>query len=289
LKENTFNDEIENSSNIHTSDEDDQSNAKKRKFSSEESLMKDDDIKTKKIRIAEDQNVIDQQDNFCNIEKSNIENEETSSKNNHNKITGKKRRKVTINDENIMEDVDKKKIKKDTSELAIKSDNEKEKEMKDLNNSGEADAVLQTEKYPTMSSDVEEKEIGEERENEGKKKKRKRNRNKIHEQDVICNMGLQIMAKLDWKRLRNRYLELQRSKMKLLKQHLKKAEIGRGEIIIRNRRNYDTFKREKDNGRTNEAEKSIYGCVNYASGIIIKVEMDEPCTDPRGFKVCHSY
>jgi La-related protein 7 len=249
--------------------------------------MKDNDIKTKKIKTAEDQNVIDQQNNSCNIEKSNIENDETSSKNNnHNKIIGKKRRKVTINDENIVEDIDKKKIKKDTHELAIKSDNEKRKEMKDLNNSDEVDAVLQTEKYSTMNNDTEEKEISEERQNEGKKKKRKRNRNKIHEQDIICNMGLQIMAKLDWKRLRNRYLELQRSKMKLLKQHLKKAEVGRGEIIIKKRANYDKSKREKDNGRTNETEKSIYGCVNYASGIIVKVEMDEPCTDSRSFKVC---
>jgi len=293
LKESTSNDEIENSSNIHASDiEDDRLNLRKRKLSSGESLMKDDDIKTKKIKTAEDQNIIDQQENSCNIEKSNVENEEISSKNNnHNKITGKKRKKVTINDENIVEDIDKKKVKKDTHEVAIKSDNEKRKEMKDLNNSDEVDAVLQTEKCPTMNSDIEEKEISEERQNEAKKKKRKRNRNKIHEQDIICNMGLQIMTKLDWKRLRNRYLELQRSKMKLLKQHLKKAEVGRGgrgEIIIKNRANYDKSKYEKDNGRTNE-EKSIYGCINYASGIIVKIEMDEPCTDSRGFKVCYSY
>ncbi|EZA52284.1 La-related protein [Ooceraea biroi] len=278
-KESASND-TENSDNTDANEidmEKDRPVLRKRKLSSGESL-KDNDSKVKRTKIAEDQNA-DQQDD----EKSNVENEEASNKmNNHNKIAGKKRKKVTIND--IVEDVDRKIVKKDHSESATKSSNEKEEEMKNLNNSNDMGAVSGTEECPMINSDAEEREIGDEGENEGKKKKRRRNRNKI-QQDVICNIGLQVMAKPDWKRLRNRYLELQRSKMRLLKQHLKKAEVGRGEIIIKNRPNYDKFKREKDNEKTNEVEKSIYGCVNYAPGIIIKIEMDEPCTNPRSFKI----
>lgn len=274
-KENASNDETEDSDNAHAANEMEVENdrPRKRKVSSGESLIKDNDMKTKKIRIVDDQSAAEHR------EKNSVENEEISNKtDNHNK--SKKRKRVMLNDTNDVEDVDKKISK--TTESATKScTEEEEEEIKDRNkiNSSEANA-LEVEEHSAVNIDAVEREVGEERENEGKKKKRKRNRNKIHEQDVMCNMGLQVMAKPDWKRLRNRYLELQRSKMSLLKQHLKKAEVGRGEIIIKNRY-HDKPKREKNN----EAEKSIYGCVNYAPGIIVKIEMDEPCTDPRSFKV----
>lgn len=277
------NDETEDDDNAHANEmdiEESKPNLKRRKVASEESIIKDNDNKAKKIRMSEYQGVTDQRD-----DEKDVESEQTSN-NNHNKIAGKKRRRVTTNDTNIVEDVEKKVIK--VNESATKSDNKEEK-LKDLNknnSSNEPDTSLETKQYPMMNSDDnEEKGDGEERETESKKKKRKRNRNKIHQQDVMCNIGLQIMAKPDWKRLRNRYLELQRNKMGLLKQHLKKAEVGRGEII-KNRPNYDKSKREKDNGKTGEAEKSVYGCAHYVPGVIVKIEMDEPCTDLRSFKVC---
>lgn len=284
LKSKETDDESEDNNSTKMDMEDTKPSQRKRKHALGESLTKDSDVKAKKIRMVEDQSV-DQED-----EKSNGDNGETSNKNNNqNKIAGKKRKRAMTNNTNIVEDVDKKIVKENTSKSAIKSaTEEEEEEANDLNNSNNTDA-LETEEYPTMNSDVEDMEVDEERETKGKKKKRRRNRNKIHEQDIIDNIGLHIMAKPDWKRLRNRYLELQRSKMTLLKQHLKKPEVGRGEIIIKNRSNYDKPKREKDNGKTDEAEKSIYGNINYTPGIIVKIEMDEPCIDLRSFKVCQSH
>lgn len=128
------------------------------------------------------------------------------------------------------------------------------------------------------------------------KKMRKRNRKRRSkiDNDISCNaIRLQVMAKRDWKRLRNKYLDLQKSKMKLLKQHLMRKTKWNydkiGQEISTNKHS------EKDNKTINEMEKSSspssssYGRVNYALGIIVKIEMDEPCTDPQNFKVHMSH
>jgi len=127
----------------------------------------------------------------------------------------------------------------------------------------------------------------------GRRKKNRKKRSKFQNDDICNKIGLQIMAKSDWKRLRNRYLDLQRHKMSQLKQHLRKAEVERGGIMTKNgwyhnktgQNNtlYDKTKHENDNGKLNEEENS-YGRVNYSPGIIVKIEMDEPCTDLQSFK-----
>lgn len=112
-----------------------------------------------------------------------------------------------------------------------------------------------------------------------KKKKRKRKRKSRIDDDSISNIGLQIMAKKHWKYLRNKYLELQRSKMKQLKQHLKKT---------RNQwYNYDRTKSDKED--TEEKEKisttDKSPRLSFIPGVIVKIELNEPCTDPRSLKV----
>nr|XP_050865493.1 la-related protein 7 [Vespula vulgaris]XP_050865503.1 la-related protein 7 [Vespula vulgaris] len=111
-----------------------------------------------------------------------------------------------------------------------------------------------------------------------KKKKRKRKRKSRIDDDSISNIGLQIMAKKHWKYLRNKYLELQRSKMKQLKQHLKKT---------RNQwYNYDRTKSDKED--TEEKEKisttDKSPRLSFIPGVIVKIELNEPCTDPRSLK-----
>ncbi|XP_046838555.1 la-related protein 7 [Vespa crabro] len=111
-----------------------------------------------------------------------------------------------------------------------------------------------------------------------KKKKRKRKRKSRIDDDSISNIGLQIMAKKHWKYLRNKYLELQRSKMKQLKQHLKKT---------RNQwYNYDRTKSDKED--TEEKEKisatDKTPRLSFIPGVIVKIELNEPCTDSRSLK-----
>lgn len=87
-------------------------------------------------------------------------------------------------------------------------------------------------------------------------------------------MGMQVMAKKDWKRLRNKYLDLQRAKMKQLKQHLRKVKWNQwGD---RNRMETDAV---DDTKKVNPASK-----LEYSPGLIVKVELNEPCVDPKSFK-----
>lgn len=114
-----------------------------------------------------------------------------------------------------------------------------------------------------------------------KKKKRKRKRKSRIIDDPVGNIGLQIMAKKDWKHLRNKYLELQRAKMKQLKQHLKKK---RNQWF-----NYDRTKADKEETEEKEkvsvVDKTPVRSFSFTTGVIVKIELNEPCADPKGLKM----
>lgn len=112
---------------------------------------------------------------------------------------------------------------------------------------------------------------------EEKKKKRKRTRRS--KEDI--NLGLQIMAKKDWKYLRNKYLELQRNKMKQLKQHLKKARWNQWSNYEKNRTEKEESEEKEKVSKENVTTRSF----SFIPGVIVKVEMNQPCTDPKGFKM----
>lgn len=119
----------------------------------------------------------------------------------------------------------------------------------------------------------------EENENEKKKKRKKRKkRNKM--EDFSYSIGLQVMAKKNWKYLRNKYLELQRSKMKQLKQHLRKTRYQWS--------NYEKNKSEREeNDEKDKGNKpNITACrFSFIPGVIVKIEMDKPCTDSKSLKM----
>ncbi|KMQ89259.1 la-related protein 7 [Lasius niger] len=229
-------------------------------------------------------------------ENSNTENQEIPNKDiSRNKITEKKKRKLTIDDTNIVEDASEE-VKTESHNSATKSNKNKGTKSVYLNTSDDGKATsneihgkLQTEKHSMRkdnaitNSDIEEASV-----DEKKKKKNRKKKSKIQEDDICNTLGLQVMAKPDWKRLRNKYLELQRAKMQLLKGHLKRGENITGKKYDTVGQNYK-YKDEKDNGKISETEKSFYGRINYTPGIIVKVEMDEPCTDPQSFKVYKHY
>ncbi|CAH1976936.1 unnamed protein product [Acanthoscelides obtectus] len=109
-------------------------------------------------------------------------------------------------------------------------------------------------------------EIEEDKKDGKKKKKHKKDKKKNH----IKEMGLQILSKVEWKKMRNRYLNLQRKKMKELKQYLHKQS-------------------HKDNKKENSAKEhtvkdSSKAIVEFVPGIIIKVVLPEPCLDAKKMK-----
>lgn len=267
-EDNTYDNEI------NTTDNNDRQNLKKKKLIPEKLCVKNE----RDIKVTEN---------------SNIENQEILNKN-RNKIIEKKKRKLTIDDTIIADDseeAEKKECQKLTTNLNKNKTTESEYKG-DENN--ETNASLQTEKHSTRDFDTRNSDIEETSFDERKKKKNRKKRSKVQNNDICSKIGLQVMAKLDWKRLRNRYLDLQRHKMSQLKLHLRKAEVERDGIMTKNgwyhdktgqnNMSHDKSKHENDNGKLNEEEKS-YGRVNYAPGIIVKIEMDEPCTDLQSFKV----
>lgn len=109
-----------------------------------------------------------------------------------------------------------------------------------------------------------------------KKNKRKRNRHS-HEAVKVTNLGMQVMGKRSWKKLRNKYLELQRAKMKQLKQHMRNARWNQwGE---KNKMEY-----EDEESTVNKKENSTSN-LEFTPGVIVKVELNQTCVDPKGFKV----
>lgn len=125
----------------------------------------------------------------------------------------------------------------------------------------------------------------EDEENARDKKKKRRRKRRSKTEDVSYSLGLQVMAKKDWKHLRNKYLELQRSKMKQLKQHLWKTRWNQ-------RSNYERNRPEKEGSdekeKTCKEDKASAARFSFVPGVIVKVEMDKPCSDPKGLKVCHA-
>jgi La-related protein 7 len=110
-----------------------------------------------------------------------------------------------------------------------------------------------------------------------KKKKRKRKHHGTYEVLESADIGLQVMGKRDWKKLRNKYLELQRSKMKQLKQHMRRTR--RNQWSDRNK-----MEIEHEENVDNKKEKPS-SSLEFTPGVIVKVELHEPCTDIKGFKV----
>lgn len=242
------------------------------------------------------------------------EKDEGSSKSNEKISVKKLKHKGTEEGKKDDKDVESKAKKRKSSEIANEDKSESSTESSNRNNQESADSEKEkkgkkrkqrsastAKSNETPESGEEEKSSleennknlqNEEREevfndDEDQKKKRKRKRHNRAEKVDTADIGMQIMAKRDWKTLRNKYLQLQRSKMKSLKTHLKRAKWNQRNKYEKFRES-DKSKAVKDEGKENtddqKDEKSTQRFV-FTPGVIVRVEMDEPCTDPKNFKM----
>ncbi|KAF7271039.1 hypothetical protein GWI33_016005 [Rhynchophorus ferrugineus] len=109
-------------------------------------------------------------------------------------------------------------------------------------------------------------------EDDGKrKKKNKKEKRKLY----IKELGMQILSKKEWKKLRNRYLDLQKKKMKEFKQYLRKQHSGK-------KKEYS--KDGKDSERSEENDDAGISKLTYTPGVIVKLKLLEPCTDVKKLK-----
>ncbi|CAG9763148.1 unnamed protein product [Ceutorhynchus assimilis] len=95
--------------------------------------------------------------------------------------------------------------------------------------------------------------------------KKKKHKKKDKRKNYFKELGMQVLSKKEWKRLRNQYLQLQRKKMKEFKQYLYKQKYGPKEF---------------------EEEPIIAEPIklNYIPGVIVKLKLLEPCNDVKKLK-----
>lgn len=103
--------------------------------------------------------------------------------------------------------------------------------------------------------------------------------------------SLRICTKIEWKRLRNKYLNEQHQQRKLLKQQLKsnKQVVPAQPMkkIIQNPRKINFYNANKEDVKeivNNKIESIKTPLFTYAPGVIVKVFFDEPCADITDFK-----
>ena len=175
---------------------------------------------------------------------------------------------VHVSDSNTGE---KKKTKKRKNKLSIEEVDSSVKDFKRIKTE-KPEGITKAENSNNQEAENNEKDISE-------KKKKKRKRKRPSEDPLTLNMRLQVMAKKDWKKLRNKYLDLQRAKMKQLKQHLRKATWNQWG--------------DRKNGLEPEYEETTTRVIKehppprleFKPGLIVKFTLNEACVDLKGFKV----
>ncbi|KAK5639830.1 hypothetical protein RI129_010641 [Pyrocoelia pectoralis] len=189
-----------------------------------------------KIPSAMDPNKLCSISTFDNGEKHNHNEEELEGK-------SIKKRKLSSDE---LSNVEQKKKKK-------KSDDDKIEEVDEIVNSSVA-----------IEQDVSESE-GEEKKSKKQKKALKRRMN-------LKEIGLHILSKKDWKKMRNRYLQMQRKTMTDLKKHLYKQRST----------DFPTSKtKQREEPKIEETPAVV---LEFTPGIIVKVALLEPCIESKKMK-----
>lgn len=136
------------------------------------------------------------------------------------------------------------------------------------------------------------------------KSSRKRKRKKIRKSEQVQTYGMQILSKLtlliyfvisyfififiylssnfyrhDWKKLRNKYLEEQRKRMHEVKQQLRQVNI------------YKSGENEVENleMQIEKKETSSECRVQFTPGVIVKLQLEQPVSNVKHFKVNANY
>lgn len=90
-----------------------------------------------------------------------------------------------------------------------------------------------------------------------------------------------FLFRLDWKKLRNKYLEEQRKKMHELKEQLQKASRIKLEKC---KAKQEEENENCDNVATDETKPSEFR-VKFTPGVIVRLQLDSPIKDVKQFKV----
>ncbi|KAJ8869868.1 hypothetical protein PR048_028877 [Dryococelus australis] len=125
-------------------------------------------------------------------------------------------------------------------------------------------------------------------EDEAHRKKKTRPRKKKKRKQIaqeVSSLGLQVLSKKEWKRLRNKYLNLQRITMKNLKQQLSRTRKwdARGGYTNGLSQHIEQMNEVPSGEVSNTATSAPR--FNYTPGVIVRIGFDAPATDIKKFKV----
>lgn len=103
--------------------------------------------------------------------------------------------------------------------------------------------------------------------------------------------SLRICTKIEWKRLRNKYLNEQHQQRKLFKQQFKSNKqvppTQPLKKIVQNPRKINFYNANKEDGKeviNNKIQSIKTPLFTFAAGVIVKIFFDEPCADIADFK-----
>ncbi|KAK9878744.1 hypothetical protein WA026_023675 [Henosepilachna vigintioctopunctata] len=109
---------------------------------------------------------------------------------------------------------------------------------------------------------------------ECKKKKKK----ELKKKNLIKELGIQVLSKQEWKKMRNGYLNLQRKKMKEIKLHLSQSKFSKHNSIGRNHQNVE-------NRPIKEHLEEKPTKLEYIPGTIVKMTLQEPLQSDKKIKI----
>lgn len=120
--------------------------------------------------------------------------------------------------------------------------------------------------------------------------KNKRAANEVNT-PLMSVRSLKICTKIEWKRLRNKYLNEQHKQRKLFKQTFKSNKQAPPtqplKKIVQNPRKINFYNANKEDAKevvSNKIESIKTPLFTFAAGVIVKVFFDEPCADIADFK-----
>uniref|UniRef100_A0A8D9EY10 La-related protein 7 n=3 Tax=Cacopsylla melanoneura TaxID=428564 RepID=A0A8D9EY10_9HEMI len=121
----------------------------------------------------------------------------------------------------------------------------------------------------------------------GKKKKSRKKKKKTLDTSPESS-GMLVLSKIEWKKLRNQYLNLQRIKMKKLKTHLqtiKRTQWTHPHLIEQEKKKEEEAAKSKEDGGGDVKDKDgNKASIEFVPGVIVRVHLEEPLVDVKVFK-----
>lgn len=183
----------------------------------------------------------------------------------------------------------------DTEDSCQPSDMKKARLINDGDHDND-DGYVDEEEETTSEVVIQSKDQDEDKKKQKKKNRKRRDRN---EQPYIEDYGLRIMSKTDWRILRNKYLNMQRDRMKQLKQDLKKTRMSPYSYDQRDVTSTSAATSDvpppiptprpptTDDGslKNKKPKQELQPKFTFVEGLIVKIELDEHhCTDAKSLK-----